>query len=69
MLFSSPHSVFSEFLNAGYDTSHYQVCVGEHIFGLHQRSCVPGVEKIKDPIRVDSHWTMSCKTGNLNSSA
>ena len=59
MLFSSPHSVFSVFLNAGCDTSHYQVCVGEHIFGLHQCSCVPRVEKIKDPICVDSHRTMS----------
>jgi len=45
-----------EFITAD---SYYQVCVGENIFCLHQSSSVPRMEKIKDPISVDSHWTMS----------
>lgn len=56
-------SVF--FLNAGFHTSYYQVCVGENIFGLHQSSCVPRVEKIKDPVSVDSHRTISYKIRNI----
>lgn len=42
-------------------TSHHQVCVGEHIFGLHQSSSMPRMEKIEDPISVDSHRTIGCK--------
>lgn len=41
-------------------TSYYQMGVGENIFGLHQCSSMPRVEKIKDPISVDSHRAMSC---------
>lgn len=39
--------------------SHNQVCVGEHILGLHQSSCMARMEKIKDAICVDSHRAIS----------
>lgn len=39
--------------------SYYQVSVGEDIFGLHQSASMSRMEKIKDPISVDSHRTMS----------
>lgn len=48
-----------------YPTSYYQVCVGEHSLSLHQSSSVPRMKKIKDPISVDSHWTMSYKRRNM----